>query len=258
MRFKYLLTTFILVFSLGFFYSCSDSNSEETSDFPDDVTEFSTPEQAAEFATSSMEGAGEFIGGALSYLRKPAGDTTYYKDGWWWNVGDYYYGDDTTGWQWTYTNKYRFKKNGVVQQDTAGVDEMDVVMDIVASFTGYEQGTSYEFSLKYSFDLNYTNLRSPAPVVNGSGYYDYKIKYVGTKGNQNIRYYVKYTFDELAIPYEGYPTGKLTVESKKYKVVMVFNGTNIIKVSVYEDGTLVWGPNDYDLDSDYSNYLPKH
>jgi len=256
MRSKYLLTTFILVFSLSLFYSCSDdSTNNDTTAIPDDAVEFSSPEQAADFATQTLDGIGEFVGGGLEYLGKTAGDTTYYKDGWWINEGDFNYGDDTTSWKWNYTSKYRFKKNGKVQKEHADADEMDLIMDIVASFSGSQGGYSYDYNLKYYFDLNYTNLQSQAPVVNGSGYYDYKINQTGPNGTQKLRYYIKYNFEDLAVPYDGYPTGKLTVETKKYKVVMVFNGTNIVKVTVYEGNSLVWGPKDYNLDSGGGDYL---
>ncbi len=260
MRFKYLFTTFILVLSLSLFYSCSsDSTNSDTSDIPDDAIEFSSPQEAADFATQTLDGVGEFVSSGFNYLGKTAGDSTYYKDGWGYNEGNFYYGDDTTSWQWTYMNKYRFKKAGQVQKEWNDADEMDLVMDIEASFSGSTGGTTYDYNLKYYFNLNYTNLQSTAPVINGDGYYDYKLSTTTQNGTQKLRYYIKYNFEDVAIPQEGYPSGKLTVESKKYKVVILFTGTNIAKVSVYEGGNLVWGPSDYDLDSGGGDYrgVPK-
>ncbi len=255
MRFKYLLTTFILAFSLGLFYSCSeDTTANDTTEIPDDAVEFASPEQAAQFATETLAGVGDFLSSGLSYLGKTAGDTTYYKDGWWINEGSFNYGDDTTSWQWTYLNKYRFKKNGNVQKDFTDADEMDLIMDIEAALSGSNSGYTYDYFLKYYFDLNYTQLQSTAPVVNGSGYYDYKLTTTGPNGTQKLRYYIKYTFDNVKVPQDGYPSGKLTVETKKYKVVIEFDGTNIAKVSVYEGNNLVYGPVDYDLDSEGGPY----
>ena len=259
MRFKYLLTTFILVLSLSLFFSCSkDSTSSDSNDIPDDAVEFDSPQEAADFATQTLDGVGEFISAGFDYLGKPAGDSTYYKDGWWYNTGDFYLGDDTTSWQWVYSNKYRFKKNGQVQKEANGADEMDLIMDIEANFKGATENTSYDYNVKYYFNLNYSKLQTTAPVINGSGYYDYKLSTTSQKGNQKLRYYIKYTFEDVSVPQEGYPVGKLTVESKKYKVVIVFDGTNIAKVSVYEGSKLVWGPSEYDLNSgdDYKG-VPK-
>ena len=136
-----------------------------------------------------------------------------------------------------YNNKFQFKKESQVQKWPYDADEMHTIMDILGNFSFSDEGTSYDFDLKYNMDLIYTNIQSTPIMVNGSGIYDYIIDIQGNQ-NQKMRIYFKYTFEDFSVPEDGYPSGKLTLETKRWTIEFVFNGTNMVTITVKDNGNI--------------------
>ncbi len=230
-----------------FLFSCSDtSTNSDPNDIPADAVEFPSAQTAAEFAVNTLDGVGDFAVSSLFYLydvKKPTsttGDSLYYQDGWWYYSASTYYSDGQAGTNFSMelNNKYQFSKNGSTQQEWGTADKVHAIVDVDGNYS--IEGSSMD--LKYYFDLIFSNLNSSILplVVNGDGYYDFLIKSTADGQTQEYRYYIKYKFEELTLPDEDYPTGVLVVETKKYKVNMTFNGTNIVSIVVTQDGTTVY------------------
>lgn len=244
------------IFSILFLFSCSDSTTnpkedKDPTEIPDNAIEFPSPQAAAEFATSSLNGVGEFAAGALwvfdESAKKPASvtaDSLYYQDGWWYYSASDYYSDGGTGFSMEVNNKYQFSKDGSVQKEWETADKVHAIIDAEGNYTA--EGSSMD--LKFYFDITYKDFnRNALPVtMDGNGYYDISLT-SGDSGEQ--RYYITYAFKSLKLPYDGYPTGELVVGTKKYEISMLFNGTNMVTVSVMQDGKTVYSMQ-YDLDSE--------
>ena len=253
--------TILSIFSMLFLFSCSDSTTNtddnDNMDIPDDAIAFPNAQAAAEFAVSTLSGVGDFVVGSLyvfddnsaKRLGKVTGDSLYYRDGWWYYSASTYYNDGESGFglSMELNNKYQFSKNGSVQQDWDTADKVHAIVDAEGSFS--MEATTMD--MKYYFDINYSNINSMVlPVmVDGNGYYD--ITYDSEETGKQ-RYYITYTFDNLKIPEEDYPAGSLTVGTKNFDVVMVFNSTNMVTVSVMQDGKTVYSMQ-YNLDSEDEN-----
>lgn len=252
--FKSIIT--LSMISMLFLFSCSDTaTNKDNGDIPDNAVEFPDGKTAAEFAITTLDGVGNFAASALDPIfdnstKKPTattGDSLYYQNDWWYYSASTYYsgGQGGTGFSMEINNKYQFSKNGSTQKEWGTADKVNAVVDVEGNFS--MEGSSMD--LKYFFDLTFSNINSTmlAVLVNGDGYYDFLIESTIDEQTEEYRYYIKYKFEELALPEDDYPTGVLVVETKKYKVNMTFNGTNMVAIVVTQDGTTVY-TTQYDMD----------
>lgn len=254
-----LIISFIAAIS---FIACDSNTEPEPGKIPDDVTPFATAEQAAEIAFSSIMGIGDFIDESIEYKEmeessagtmQAQSDTviTYYdaKSGWWHRSGTLSFGGDSGGISFEYDNQFQFFRNDTLLQWPVNIDAMHIIMDMMASFSFISSDATTNSTIVYKLDMMYTGLDTDVITIDGDGHYDIKISVQSTEGTQNLRYYLLYTLDELQVPEEGYPTGTVTVETKNFKITIVFDGTDTARVTVKKDGSIVW-EDDKNLDDD--------
>ena len=242
-----LLLVIALAFSL-ILLSCTKKSTEpnENQPFPEDVTPFTNPEMAASVAESSVDGMLDFLYDANQYktlsLDKPTTpqDSIYYENGWWYVQGVYNWYGDTFNLDLNYLYKIQFKNNGQVQPSGLGADEMHIIMDLVGQSLVDQPNYYYKMDMGYNFDLIYTNINSDPLIVNGEGNYDYDVEATYNSSTQKMRYYLKYTIENLELPIEGYPSGVITVESNPYQIIVTFDGTNVANVVIKDGNQIVY------------------
>ncbi len=250
------------VVSMLFLFSCSNSNTTEPepdplTEIPDDASPIPNAQAAAELATATLNGVGDFVAGALDPFystKKPtnvSADSLYYKDGWWYYIASVYYNDGESGndFGMELDNKYQFSKNGSVHQSWATADKVHAIVDVAGSYS--TQGMTMD--IKYYFDVTFSNINSSGDmilpiIVDGAGYYDFIIT-TTEEGKQ--RYYLTYRFDNFKVPENDYPMGTLKIGTKNYKINMIFDGTNMVTVDVMQNGKTVYSMQ-YNLDNENS------
>ncbi len=255
MQIKVIYLFTILIFAISFI-ACESNTEPKEGRIPSDVNAFPSAEMAAEVAFNSIMGIGTFIEESMSYteIEESSGsgmmaqnDTsiTYYdaETGWWHRSGYQTFGEDSAGINFEYDNKFQFFRNDSLIKWPVRVDAMHIIMDISSTFSFIYAGSSTVSTVLYDLDMMYTNLNTDIITINGSGHYDQKLDVQSNEGSQKLRYYLLYTFDELQVPQQGNPTGTITVETKTFKITIVFDGTDTARVTVRKDGNVVWQEN---------------
>lgn len=250
---KFLLSLFTI--SLIAFFSCSEKSTEpEDTGFPEGVSEFGSAEEVALFVEDNISDIGSIVESSKEHLGKLSAtdeDTVYYTNasGWWHHVGSDGYDSDSLSLYIEFHNLFQFKKDGNVQKAHTDADEMHMIVDIDGNSEFIFILYSMKSDFKEDFDLVYTNLHSSPLTVNGNGIQDHNLEITTPQQSRKVRYYLKYKLEDLQLPDEGYPTGKMTVETKRFVIEVVFNGTNIAHLTVKHDGTIVL-ERDIDLDEE--------
>jgi len=255
-KLSFLFTSLFFVFIL---FSCDEDSTSSKSDFPDDVTEFASGEQAAMIAESTIEGIGTFAISGLDMferagqsLAKPQGDTVivYYDEatGWWIEKGELNWSSESGTSLMEVDNKHQFLKGDIPQKWYEGADKMHTIMNFFVTFTYLENSNEMDYFL----DLIYSDIQSEVMIyINGEGHFDTKFSYSNEEQTQKGRYYLIYKFENLGIPLdEGYPTGKMIVRTKNFTISITFNGTNTAQVEVTNKGGSVVYSGTYELDDE--------
>jgi hypothetical protein len=237
------VTRFLLVIVLALGLSLSACKKEDdgptatdNTGRPSDATAISSVQEAqiytevaAEQAISFTETAKGFIGFKVAAPQ----DTTYYSNGWWYNVGSI----DYASYLMDYEYKWQFKAGGVVQEDRAGADYAHVVMDLQGTFDQPEYQTSTV--LQFNQDMEMTGINTTTATINGDGLYDFKVTVTYSGITQTQRYYIVYTYNDLQVPQNGYPTGEVVIDVYPYTSYVTYDGTNTAHIVIKKDGAIV-------------------
>ena len=245
-------------------YSCGeDDKAADPNAIPDDAMEFQSADQVKQIVLASLGGVSGFVENGKGYLSagskasfaKPGSaqdesDTTYYnpETGWWINEGMMDYDEDGNNYSLNINNQFQFLSEDQPQRLPFGADAMHTIMDLTGNFSFSGEGSIYNFDLKYFLDLMYSNLQSKPIQVDGTGIYDYIISITGQQ-NQRSRIYFKYTLEELKVPDDGYPSGKMIMETIRWAIEIIFNGTDKATLRILDNGNLA-GSEVIDLDED--------
>ena len=246
----------VLFLSASFFVlSCSDDKGTDSNEsaIPDNAVEFQSLEEAALYSQSVFYGVAAFmmqgksylsINGGSESLAKTAttqdGDTTYYDEdsGTWISEGYVDMEQEGNNIDMGYYHEIQFLSGEETQQFPFNIDAMHVLMDIAGNYDISNEGNTYMMDLKYHLDLMYTGLQSSALVINGNGLYDYEFEFSGQQ-NSKSRIYFLYTLKNMTIPEEGYPVGEMSLETRRWSVDIVFDGSDSAILTIMDSGRLV-------------------
>jgi hypothetical protein len=167
-------------------------------------------------------------------------DTTYYNEdtGTWISEGYFDMEQEGNDIDMGFYHEIQFLSGEDAQQFPVNIDAMHILMDVIGSYNISSEGNTYIMDLKYQLDLTYTGLQGTAVVINGNGLYDYEFEFSGQQ-NSKSRIYFLYTLNNMTIPEEGYPVGEMSLETKRWSVDIVFDGSDSAILTIMDSGRLV-------------------
>ncbi len=246
----------ILLLSASFLMvSCSDDKGTDSnqSAIPDNAVEFQSSEEVAIYSQSVFYSVAAFMSQGKSYLTVKEskgtlekttttqdGDTTYFDEdtGTWISEGFVDMEQEGNNIDMGYYHEIQFLSGEEAQQFPVNIDAMHILMDVVGNYNISSEGNTYIMDLKYHLDLTYTGLQGTAVVINGNGLYDYEFEFSGQQ-NSKSRIYFLYTLNNMTIPEEGYPVGEMSLETKRWSVDIVFDGSDSAILTIMDSGRLV-------------------